>query len=74
MASAEDNNSRVQKLTGENYYDWKFDMSMLLIGKGVWDIVTGDEVLDEGATNKEKLNFKRRENVVLSYVWQLVRV
>ena len=68
MASAEDNNSRVQKLTGENYYDWKFDMSMLLIGKGVWDIVTGDEVLDEGATNKEKLNFKRRENVALSTI------
>ena len=68
MASAEDNNSRVQKLTGENYYDWKFDMRMLLIGKGVWDIVTGDEVLDEEAPNKEKLSFKKRENIALSTI------
>ena len=68
MASGEDNNFRIQKLTGENYYNWKFDIKMLLMGKDIWDIVTGDEVLDENATNRETKSFKKRDNSALSTI------
>ena len=68
MASAEDNNFRAEKLTGDNYYNWKFDMRMMLIGKDIWDIVTGDEVLQENASNKERLSYKKRENLALSTI------
>ena len=62
MASfTEDNNYRrnagIEVLNGENYYAWKFDMKMLLVGKDVWDIVTGEEVLDADATIKVKNNW-----------------
>ena len=55
-------------LSSDNYYAWKFDMKMLLIGRDVWDIVTGDEELEEGATQKEERSFKKRENQALSMI------
>ena len=66
MASfTEDNNYRrnagIEVLNGENYYAWKFDMKMLLVGKDVWDIVTGEEVLDADASDKERKIFRKRE-------------
>jgi len=41
MASQEDIGFKVEKLSGENYHSWKFQMKMYLIGKDLWDIVTG---------------------------------
>jgi len=32
---------KVEKLTGDNYHHWKFQMKMCLIGKDLWEIVTG---------------------------------
>jgi hypothetical protein len=55
-------------LTSENYHLWKFDMKMLLIGKDVWDIVAGEEILEDDASKKEKLCFKKRENHALSTI------
>ena len=43
-------------------------MRKALIGKDIWDIVTGDEVLDDGASNKERISFKKRENLALSTI------
>ena len=73
MASfTEDNNYRrnagIEVLNGENYYAWKFDMKMLLVGKDVWDIVTGEEVLDADASDKERKIFRKRENQALSLI------
>ena len=69
MASGgEDANFRVEKLSADNYHTWKFDMKMLLMRNDVWEIVTGDEVLDENASVKEKVNFKKRENRALSTI------
>ena len=47
MTSGEDANFRVDKLSAENYHNRKFDMKMLLMRNDVWEIVTGDEGLDE---------------------------
>ena len=50
MASVESTTGvqQVPKLSGsDNYFNWKFDMEMVLIGRDLWDIVTGAEVLGE---------------------------
>ena len=46
MASVESTGvQQVQKLSGsDDYFNWKFDMEMILIGRDLWDIVTGAEV------------------------------
>ena len=36
---------KVEKLTGDNYHHWKFQMKMCLIGKDLWEIVTGADTL-----------------------------
>ena len=43
-------------------------MKLLLVGKDVWDIVTGDEVLDVDASDKERKIFRKRENQALSLI------
>ena len=58
--SMEDGGFKVEKLTGENYYAWKFQMKMALIGKDLWEIVTGDEILNEDAPVVEQKKFQRR--------------
>ena len=48
MASVETaaHHNQVPKLSGsDNYFNWKFDMEMVLIGRDLWDIVTGAEVV-----------------------------
>ena len=59
MASVDSGNhqSQVQKLSGsEDYFNWKFDMEMLLIGKDLWDIVQGTEVLDKNNKDRENID------------------
>ena len=41
MAVAEDIGFKLEMLTGENYYHRKFQMKMYLIGKDLWELVTG---------------------------------
>jgi hypothetical protein len=31
----------ITKLNGENYYNWKFTVSMALCARGCWDVVSG---------------------------------
>ena len=68
MATGEDIGFKVEKLTGDNYHTWKFQMKMQLIGKNLWEIVTGDEVLDAQATVQDRQKHKRRENQALALI------
>eukprot|EP00795_Rhopilema_esculentum_P001613 gene1613-16072_t len=57
MAVAGDINSKTETLTGENYHNWKFQMKMYLIGKDLWEIVTGivrDRICTRTANIKEE--------------------
>ena len=56
------------KLNGDNFHSWKFNMKMFLIGKDLWDIVSGDEILGEEATPKERDQFRKRDNKALSTI------
>ena len=68
MASS-DHQTQIQKLSGsEEYFNWKFDMEMLLIGKDLWDIVQGTEVLADDATEKARNDFRKRDNKARSII------
>ena len=66
--ATEDISFKVEKLTGDNYHSWKFQMQMCLIGKDLWEIVTGTDQLAEGATDAEQRRFRKRENLALALV------
>ena len=68
MAVAGDIEFKTEKLTGENYHSWKFQMKMYLISKDLWEIETGTEVLDKTASAQEQQIFKKRENQALACV------
>ena len=68
MATAEDMGFKVEKLSGENYHSWKFQMKMYLIGKDLWEIVSGTETLSAEATAAEQSKFRKRENMALASV------
>ena len=67
MATAEDTGVtcglKVEKLTGDNYHSWTFQMKMLLIAKNLWEIVTGAETL----SGAEKIQ-KEKENLALATI------
>ena len=44
---------KFEKLTAGNY-TWRFNMKMYLIGKDLWDIVTGVETLSKEAPADQK--------------------
>ncbi len=58
----------VNKLTSENYHSWKFQVKLLLLGKDLWDIVAGKEVLKDDPTEDETAKFRKREQQALSYI------
>ena len=70
MATAVDetSNFKVDKLTSNNYHHWKFNVKMYLIGKDLWEIVSGEEVLAEEASEETKRKFKKRENAALASI------
>ena len=58
-----------ERLTGaDNWNQWKFSMRMYLIGKDLFDIVDGSEILGQNATAKEREVFKKRDNKALSMI------
>ena len=68
MSSADDNSGfKVEKLTAENF-SWKFNMKMFLIGKDLWENVTGAETLPGTSSQEEQKRFKKRENLAVASV------
>ena len=66
--AAEDISFKVEKLTGEKYHSWNFQMKMCLIGKDRWEIVAGTEQLAERTSDVEQRRFRKRENLALAPV------
>ena len=58
----------MEKLTVDTYPSWKFNMRMSLIGKDLWEITEGTEVLPERANVQQKTQFKKRDNKALSMI------
>ena len=61
--------NKPDRLVGpDNWNTWKFQMKMFLVGKDLFDIVDGTEVLGENATAKEREAFRKRDNRALSII------
>ncbi|KAG8185422.1 hypothetical protein JTE90_018641 [Oedothorax gibbosus] len=48
------------KLNGANFRDWKQDVKMVLMDKGLSGFIDGTETLAADATEKEKLQFSSK--------------
>ena len=59
---------KVEKLTADNYYTWKFNMKMVLMGRDLWEIVEGTEILPQEAGQATRQKFRKRENQALSMI------
>ena len=58
MATADDNSGfKVEKLTAENYFLWKYNMKMFLFGIDLWEIVTRAETLPGTASQEKQKRF-----------------
>ena len=68
MSSEENMMFKMEKLTSDNYHNWKYTMKMYLKGKGLWTIVTGDEVLAEDADDATKRTFAKRADLALALI------
>ena len=66
--SSEMNRMSIGKLNGDNFYSWKFNIEMYLKGVDVWDIVTGDETLQDDPTEDQKKKFRKRDQFALSKI------
>ena len=60
MSNEENMMFKMEKLTSDNYHNWKYTMKLFLKGKGLWAIVTGDEVLQDGADDAAKKAYTKR--------------
>ena len=63
-----DPNFKVEKLTSETYHSWKFNMKMYLIGKDLWEIVCGNETLEDNTSPADQRKFQKRENLALASI------
>ena len=68
MASIAETGFKVDKLTGDNYHNWKYSMRMHLIGRDLWEITTEEEKLSETADDEMKKKFRKRANLALASI------
>ena len=66
--SMEELSGGIDKLTTENYNQWKFNMKMALVGRDLFEIVEGSEVLGADASEAKKVAFKKRENKAMAMI------
>lgn len=65
---AESDRWSIDKLNSSNWMTWKFQLKHLLLSKGLWDIVTGKEVLKENPTTAQEAEFRSRSQKAFSTI------
>ena len=63
MASDSGTNTRIEKLNGTNYRNWKFNMKCLLMERGLWSYVTGSVTKPEVKTESTDTNVTAQDVV-----------
>ena len=58
----------IDKLNSSNWTTWKFQMKHLLLAKGLWEIITGEEVLAACASDQQAADFKKRSRKAFSTI------
>ena len=59
MAGSMDEKWSIDKLDGSNWTTWKFQMRHLLLAKGLWGHADGTDVLEDGASDRARMEFRR---------------
>ncbi|UYV66670.1 hypothetical protein LAZ67_4002502 [Cordylochernes scorpioides] len=54
MAAVSAITAAVEKLNGQNYRSWKYNIKMLLIEKGLWDVIFKDEDAQDAQLKAQK--------------------
>ena len=54
MAAEDSGLLKIEKLNGCNYQSWKFNAKLVLMSKGYWEIISGDEKLPVATDNDKK--------------------
>ena len=52
MSPSTDSGFKVERFDGSNYALWSYKMKMYLMSKGLWGVVSGDEVATESKDQK----------------------
>ena len=54
--------AKIESLTGNNYQSWKYNIKLVLMDRGLWGFVTGDEeapvTTDEDKKEKEVKEYR----------------
>ncbi len=66
QATASDFAHLIEKFEGDDFYQWKIKMKRLLMDRALWKVVSGDEVLADNATDKQKKAFKEKDEKALT--------
>jgi len=56
----------IERLNGENWMTWKFQMKHMLLVKELWNVTTGTEVLPNDANDAARADFNSRSQKALS--------
>ena len=68
LSGLEESSPKIVKLTSSNYHTWKFQIRLLLGAKDLYNIVTGEEVLQTTPTQEQREKFRKREQMALSII------
>jgi hypothetical protein len=66
--ASEETSYKVEKLNVDNYYSWKFNLKMYLVGRDLWEIVDGTEMLENVPDEASIRRFRKRDNQALSII------
>ncbi len=58
----------IDRLDGTNWTTWKFQMRHLLLSKGLWGIIDGTDVLEEGANAQAQSDHTKRSQKAFSSI------
>ena len=69
MATREERSFTLTKLDGDsNWLTWKWQMKLHLTDKDLFGVVDGTETLDEGASEKKKLEHQKKKSKAMSAI------
>ena len=63
-----DKNWSIERLNGENWSTWKFQMKHLLLDKNLWNVTQGIEQLNGGENEAAVSDFNSRSQKALSTI------
>ena len=58
----------IDKLDGNNWSTWKFQLKHMLLAKGLWGLIDGSEILESGAKEERRAEFRQKSQRAFSTI------